>query len=183
MSAAPLDRPGPWTLDDLADVDDELHRYEVVDGSLLVSPPPAPRHQRIAGRLFRQLLEQESDEWEAVYQRYVRVGTDGRQPDLGLLRRAAPEPAHGYGWPPEAFGLVVEVVSPTSQRRDRVHKLAEYADAGIGHYWLVETEPQVEVIAFELVGGTYREAGRLREASGTLPGPVPLHVDIAALGP
>jgi hypothetical protein len=129
VSAAPLDRLGPWRIDDLAEVDDELHRYEVVDGSLVVSPPPTPRHQRIARRLFRQLLEQESSEWEAVYEEYVRLGTDGRQPDLALLRRDAPEPRTTYGRPPEVFGLVVEVVSPTSRRRDRLHKMTEYADA------------------------------------------------------
>ncbi len=183
MSAAPLDRLGPWTLDDLAEVDDEVHRFEVVDGSLVVSPPPTPRHQRIARRLFRQLLVQETAEWEAVYEAYVRLGSDGRQPDLALLRRDAPEPQATYGWPPDAFGLVVEVVSPTSRRRDRLHKMLEYADAEISHYWLVETDPGVEVIAFELVDGAYREAGRLRDRAGLLPGPVRLRVDTRALGP
>jgi Uma2 family endonuclease len=181
VSAAPLDRLGPWTIDDLAEVDDELHRYEVVDGSLVVSPPPTPRHQRIARRLFRQLLEQESAEWEAVYEEYVRLGTDGRQPDLALLRRDAPEPRTTYGRPPEVFGLVVEVVSPTSRRRDRLHKMTEYADAGIPHYWLVETDPDVEVIAFELVEGAYRESGRLVGRAGHLPGPMRLHIDVEAL--
>ena len=181
MSAAPLDRPGPWTLDDLAAVEDELHRYEVVDGSLLVSPPPTRRHQRVARRLFRQLLAQEGEDWEAVYEEYVRLGGDGRQPDVALLRRGAPEPPGTHGWPPEDFGLVVEVVSPTSRRRDRLHKLAEYADAGIAHYWLVETEAEVEVIAFELAGGAYREAGRLRDGAAVLPGPRRLLVDVAAL--
>ena len=183
MSAAPLDRPGPWTLNDLAAVEDELHRYEVVDGSLLVSPPPTRLHQRVARRLFRQLLAQEGEDWEAVYEEYVRLGGDGRQPDVALLRRGAPEPPGTHGWPPEDFGLVVEVVSPTSRRRDRLHKMTEYADAGIRQYWLVETDPVVEVIAFVLVEGAYRESGRLESGVGPLPGPVPLHVDVGALGP
>ncbi|WP_410871945.1 Uma2 family endonuclease [Nocardia sp. A7] len=34
--------------------------------------------------------------------------------------------------------IVVEVVSPWSKRRDRIHKMADYADAGIPHYWIVE---------------------------------------------
>ncbi|MFE1593566.1 Uma2 family endonuclease [Nocardia sp. NPDC058705] len=34
--------------------------------------------------------------------------------------------------------IVVEVVSPCSARRDRIHKMADYADAGIPHYWIVE---------------------------------------------
>lgn len=181
MSTAPLDRLGPWTLDDLLTIDDEVHRFEVVDGSLVVSPPPPAFHQRVGRRLFVQLHEQVPAEWEAVYEEYVRLGTDGRQPDVALLRAGLPAPRRQAGYPPEDFGLVVEVVSPTSRRRDRVHKMVEYAEAGIPYYWLVELEPDVEILAYELVGPGYRETARLRRV-GELPGPVPLRVDVAALG-
>lgn len=181
MSSAPLDHLGPWTVDDLVTIDDEVHRFEVVDGSLLVSPPPPALHQRIGRRLFVQLHHQVMPEWEAVYEEYVRFGTDGRQPDVALLRAGLPASRRRPGYPPEAFGLVVEVVSPTSRRRDRVHKMVEYAEAGIPYYWLVELEPDVEVIALELAGGSYREVARLRQGVGDLPGPVTLRVDMAAL--
>jgi Uma2 family endonuclease len=36
---------------DLALTPDDGHRYEIVDGSLVVSPSPTSGHQRIAGRL------------------------------------------------------------------------------------------------------------------------------------
>ncbi len=188
MSAVPLDpagvlaRLGPWSLDDLVEIDDEVHRFEVVDGSLVVSPPPVAFHQAVGRRLFRQLDRQAPPEWEAVYEEYVRFGTDGRQPDVALLRAGLPASSpRQAGYPPDAFGLVVEVVSPTSRRRDRVHKMVEYAEAGIPYYWLVELEPDVEVIALELAGGSYREVARLRQGVGDLPGPVPLRVDMAAL--
>ena len=187
MSTAPLDRPhlldrlGPWTLDDLLTVDDEVHRFEVVDGSLVVSPPPPAFHQRVGRRLFVQLHEQAPAEWEAVYEEYVRLGTDGRQPDVALLRAGLPAPRRQAGYPAEAYGLVIEVVSPTSRRRDRVHKMLEYAEAGIPFFWLVELEADVEVLAFELAGGVYRQAARLSAGAGDLPGPVPLHVDVDAL--
>jgi hypothetical protein len=38
--------------------------------------------------------------------------------------------------------LVVEVISPESDERDRVVKPFEYARAGIPEFWLVETDPQ-----------------------------------------
>jgi Uma2 family endonuclease len=67
VSTAPLDRLGPWTHDDLLTIDDEVHRFEVVDGSLVVSPPPPAFHQRVARRLFVQLHAQVPAEWQAVY--------------------------------------------------------------------------------------------------------------------
>jgi len=120
-------------------------------------------------------------EWEAVYEEYVRLGTDGRQPDVALLRAGLPAPRRQAGYPPEAFGLVIEVVSPTSRRRDRVHKMVEYAEAGIPYYWLVELEPDVEILAFVLSDGGYREATRLSAGSAELPGPVPLRIDVDRL--
>ena len=42
---------GPWTTADLAGLPDDGQRYEIIDGSLLVSPPPSPLHQLVAGRL------------------------------------------------------------------------------------------------------------------------------------
>ena len=187
MSAAPhhrrgvLDRLGPWTLDDLAEVDDEVHRFEVVDGSLVVSPPPMAFHQAVSRRLFRQLDRQAPPEWEAVYEEYVRLGTDGRQPDVALLRAGLSAPRRRAGYPPQAFGLVVEVVSPTSRVRDRVHKRAEYAAAGIPHYWLVETEPDLLLVAHDLVEGAYRETARVAAGAAGLTAPVPLRVDVDAL--
>ena len=192
MSAAPLDpagvlaRLGPWSLDDLMEIDDEVHRFEVVDGSLVVSPPPMAFHQAVGRRLFRQLDRQAAPEWEAVYEEYVRLarrdgGTDGRQPDVALLRAGLPAPRRRAGYPPEAFGLVVEVVSPTSTRRDRVHKRAEYAEAGIRHHWLVETEPDVLLVAHDLVGSAYVEVARVSSGTVHLAGPVPLQVDVDAL--
>jgi Uma2 family endonuclease len=50
--------------------------------------------------------------------------------------------------------IAAEVLSTWSARRDRVHKMSDYADAGIAHYWLV---------AFDKVGAVtierYARAG------------------------
>ncbi len=36
--------------------------------------------------------------------------------------------------------VVVEIVAPESRRTDNVIKRAEYADAGVPHYWTIDLE-------------------------------------------
>ncbi len=43
---------GPLTVDDLADLPDDGHRYELMDGTLLVTPAPGTAHQLAVGRLY-----------------------------------------------------------------------------------------------------------------------------------
>lgn len=76
--------------------------------------------------------------------------------------------------------LVAEIVSPGSERTDRVTKLAEYAKAGIEDYWIVELDEPVSLKAFELVDDVYKQS-----EGGTgvveLTRPAPLTVDLDAL--
>ena len=66
--------------------------------------------------------------------------------------------------------LIVEILSPSSQRHDRVRKLNLYARAGVEEYWLVTPHPfMVEVLhnregLFSSVGA-YTETGILRSPS------------------
>ena len=48
--------------------------------------------------------------------------------------------------------LVVEIVSAGSVRMDNVIKRGEYADAGIGHYWIIDLDPPVSMLACHLGG-------------------------------
>jgi len=181
MSVQALDRPGPWTFDDLADLPEDGRRYEVVDGALLVSPAPSDFHQAVARRLFRQLDQQAPAEWESVYEVAFRVRTDGRIPDLAVIRAGVPVRPRLPAYAPADFGLLVEVVSPTSTGMDRVLKPAEYAAAGVPYFWRVETEPVLVIIAFEIVDGQYREVTRLASGQAALPGPYPVVIDVDAL--
>jgi Uma2 family endonuclease len=62
--------------------------------------------------------------------------------------------------PPEDIMLAVEVVSPHSGTRDRLHKPGEYAEAGIPHYWRVEIRPGLVVHTYRLgETGPYLETG------------------------
>ena len=180
MSLAPF-HDGPWTFDDLESLPEDGRRYEVVDGALLVSPAPTHWHQAIARRLFRQLDAQSTPEWEVTYEMSFRVRTDGRIPDLAVVRAGIPVAPRLVAYQPADFGLLVEVVSPTSTGMDRVLKPVEYARAGVPFYWRVETEPAVEIVAYELVDGAYVERVTVASGPGDLPGPFASVIDVDAL--
>ena len=166
MSVAMLQHQGPWTFEEWTQLEhDERQRIELVDGALIVSPPPALFHQTVARRLFRQLDAQCPPDLEVVYEVGLRVGEDGRIPDLAVVRRSVPSGRGVPAYEPQHLVLAVEVVSPSSRTTDRLVKPVHYA-AGIPAYWRVETDPAVELVAMELAGAVYREV--LRATEGTV---------------
>jgi Uma2 family endonuclease len=160
---------GNWTLEDLLDLPDDGNRYEVIDGNLIVTPPPMDWHQAVSGLLFEQLRAACSSEWLVLLESYVNYGGDGRQPDLLVGRRSALR-REGFNFTPDVVGLVVEVVSPSSRRTDRLAKPAEYADQGIPLFWRVELDPELVVHPFRLVNGSWVPEPEVRDL-GTVPVP------------
>lgn len=179
MSVAMLDHQGPWTFEEFVQLEGEHgERFELVDGALIVSPPPPVFHQAVARRLFRQLDAQCPDDLEVVYEVALRLGEDGRIPDLSVVRRSAPSGRGVPGYEPQHLVLAVEVVSPSSRTNDRLVKPVRYAEAGIPVYWRVETDPVVELVAMALEGSAYREVLRAREGVVDLPGGWRIDLDV-----
>jgi Uma2 family endonuclease len=63
---------------------------------------------------------------------------------------------------------------------DRIHKLGEYAEAGIPHYWLIDLKQPATLTAYNLVDGRYEVATKATE-SVTLTEPATLTVDVSRL--
>lgn len=164
MSRVVPQHEGPWRFEELADLPDDGRRYEVVDGALLVTPPPGHLHQAVAAELLVQLARQQTPQWRVVHEWALPLGTDGRVPDLAVVRRDAPIRGKGpYPVGPQQVGLVVEVVSPSSRKTDRFAKPGEYAEAGLPLFWRVETEPEVVLHAMRLADGAYVVTDVLRD--------------------
>ena len=143
-----------WTTETLPDAD---FHYELVDGALLVTPPPQFGHVVIASELSHLLAGLVEPGWGAATDPGVYFDLRNyREPDVVVYRRSAI--AKGRLEPGDVL-LAVEVMSPSSIATDRIAKPAQYAAAGIAHYWRIEQDPLV-LIAHEVVGGVYRETGR-----------------------
>jgi Uma2 family endonuclease len=163
--------------------EDTTHLLELVEGVLIVAPRPAFVHQRVMARLATELDRQLPAELAASPD--VEVVVDAwfpptvRVPDVVVVPTAVADrnPARV-----EAADVVlaVEIVSPGTGRTDRVTKLKEYADAGIGHYWIIDLDPPVSLTGYLLVDGSYEV---MIESAGVaeVRSPAPLRIDLDML--
>ena len=139
MSAQPS-ALGSWRLDDLVALPDDGNRYEIIEGQIVVSPPPAPGHQRLLGELEPLLRARLDSGWTTIAGAGLRVPSHLQVqetfviPDLMVVRDVTPETY----FEPSDVDLVVEVVSPGSVRRDRWYKRGLYAEMGVAEYLIVE---------------------------------------------
>jgi Uma2 family endonuclease len=130
----------PYTVDDLFEMPDDGNRYEVLGGSLVVSPSPAPIHQLAADALCRLLWAARPPGIVPVTTVTVRMpNDDGPIPDITVT--SADFKLYRRELPCELVHTVVEVASPSNALVDRALKPQMYADAGIPCYWRVELNP------------------------------------------
>ena len=145
----------PLTEDDLATMPDDGHRYELIDGVLIVSPSPALNHQRCVKSLVILLdgvcpAEQEvlPGPFDVRFSRMTVV-----IPDVLVARRSDLTPARLETAPL----LVVEVRSPSTRLFDLGPKRMVYEAGGVPAYWQIDPEgPNLTVL--HLDEGRYTEA-------------------------
>jgi Uma2 family endonuclease len=138
----PLVRPAlgdVWTIEDLRRLPHDGTRYELIDGSLLVSPAPAKPHFRAVNRLVTLLRAHAPA--HLVVGENAGIAMSGRRtyriPDISVLHVGALD-GDGQGFDPGDVVLAVEVVSPDSAGDDLVMKRYQYGKEGIPHYWIVD---------------------------------------------
>jgi Uma2 family endonuclease len=170
--------------------EDDQHRWELVEGSLVMSPTPTPQHMVALGGLYAALAAQLPPELrvpdvdlDLVLAAERSPGTV-RRPDLVVVTKAEYQrvTAHGGLLRASDTMLVVEVISPGSRRTDDIFKRDDYADAGIPHYWIVDVDDPVSLTACRRVDEFgYQDAG---EVTGVLEvtEPFAARIDLDSLG-
>ena len=129
------------TYQDYLDLPESDERYELIDGELYMTPPPIPEHQGFLGELHVTLHTfVRENRLGRVY--FAPIGVvlsddDVFQPDmifisnerLNIIKR---------GFVQGAPDLAVEVLSPSTARRDRILKRERYARFGVREYWIAD---------------------------------------------
>ena len=118
-------------------------RYQLIDGELILAPSPTSRHQFVSVRLTVALFKfVEQHRAGVVLQAPLDVilaEHEVFQPDILFVsndRREIMTPANIQGAP----DLVVEILSPSTRRNDRGHKLDVYSRYGVREYWIVDPD-------------------------------------------
>jgi len=138
--------------------EEQGYRFEILDGELVRDPSPIVIHQRVSRRLQRMLEDYVAtvDPAGEVFDAPLDVTLGDYtvvQPDVfymaseqeQLILRAR------IDGPPK---LVVEVMSPSTSRKDRLRKRHIYQQAGVQHFWLVNPEER-SLECFSLREGIY----------------------------
>jgi Uma2 family endonuclease len=142
----------------------------VIDGELYMSTAPDLDHQRPSGALLAliwpHVREHDLGEVFVAPVGLILDEENGLQPDLVYVSRArsAILTRRGIRGTPD---LVAEVLSPSTEARDRGVKMRRYASGGVRHYWLIAPDSRtleayrLGAAGYELIG-TYGPADTFR---------------------
>lgn len=131
----------------------EDERVELINGTPYLQTAPSRIHQEILSELHRQIANFLVDKHCKVYPAPFHVvlhleeengNEDDRknvvEPDLTIVCDQAKLDDRGCKGNPD---MIIEIVSPSTARRDKFEKFNLYEQAGIKEYWIIEPEEKI----------------------------------------
>lgn len=164
-------KPSPkLTFEEYIELPYDGRRIELVNGELIELTPPREPHHRIQEFLYDALRDYAREQglpWRsAITGRGVQISeknsyipdvvmaTESRFDDLIPTEEASIFP---LGSPPL---LVIEVISPSTKKKDTEEKLEGYAIAGVSEYWVINPLPRKQTVSvYALEGDRYTLKG------------------------
>lgn len=125
----------------------EDRRVELIDGVFYDMSSPTFVHQRITGELYWQITNFiRGNKGNCVVMASpidVRLDCDDKtvvQPDVVIVCDKNKIRRWGIMGAPD---FVIEVLSPSTGRKDRHKKLAKYLNAGVREYWMIDPDRKI----------------------------------------
>ena len=140
---------GEYTLKDYLALPED-RRVELIDGVFYDMAVPTTIHQGIGGFIHKQLLdfalERKGPCLPFMSPVDVQLDEDDKtvvQPDVLIIcDRSKLQNGRVFGAP----DFLVEVLSPSTRKKDMRLKLYKYANAGVREYWIVDPEKKTVVV-------------------------------------
>lgn len=137
-----------FTYADLENFPDDNLRREIINGELIVTPSPVPRHQMAVVNLVVSLAAHQKEHGGQVFPAPMDLyfaDDNVVEPDVFFIRADHLEQVEKK-FIRHAPDLVIEISSPSTRRLELVRKRDLYADFGVPEYWYVDIEvDRVEV--------------------------------------
>ncbi|MDM8519983.1 Uma2 family endonuclease [Anaerolineales bacterium HSG6] len=151
-------QPKIWQYEDYLKLPDDGKRYEIIEGVLYVANAPNINHQFAVFEISRQignhvLPNKLGYVLTAPFEVHLSQTSRPVQPDV-LFIGVEHWPSSNIQYFEGAPSLVVEVLSPSSLRLDRVIKFNAYEKAGVAEYWIVNPKTR-SIEVYTLSGGEY----------------------------
>lgn len=150
ISDQPWPEQGQWTYDDYLRLPDDGRRYEIIGGVLYMANAPSYDHQyaslKIASKLDQFATSQQLGiVLAAPFEVHLPGIAKPVQPDV-LFIRADRQPKADIQLFTGAPDLIVEVLSPSSLRRDQHIKFGAYEQAGVREYWIADPKTRSVIV-------------------------------------
>ena len=149
-------KQGEYTIEDRNALPED-HPSELIDGVIYNMASPALRHQSISGAIYRQLWNYVDAHGgnclPFIAPTDVRLDRDERTmvvPDVFVICQPDDDRIDNDKYINGAPDLIIEVLSPSTRRKDMFTKLHKYEAAGVREYWIVD--PKKEKVIVYLFG-------------------------------
>jgi len=161
------------TYDDLYGIPENM-TGEIINGELVVTPRPSRIHTSTASSLGYKLGPPYQfgegggpGGWVIIIEPEIALGEDILVPDLAGWRQERYPGEEPHNWISVAPDWICEVLSPATQRRDKMEKMPIYAMHGVAYFWLIDPLAKtLDVFRLEtgkwVVVGLYVEDARIR---------------------
>ncbi len=132
------------TADEYERTEDDGFRYEVIDGVVVMAPSASSGHQDVIGEIERQLRNFLDDHpiGRVFHDMDVKFDTNLLyRPDLHFVSmKRLPKRTPRIHVVPD---MILEVLSPSTQRRDLTTKRNDYERYGVTEYWLLDLRKEM----------------------------------------
>ncbi|MEV4109464.1 Uma2 family endonuclease [Nonomuraea sp. NPDC049695] len=160
--------PQGFVAEDLDHLPDSPAHTELIDGSLVFVSPQASFHALMVDLLVGALRQATPKDFRVRRDMSVILGPRQRpEPDVMVIKAEAVRDGDETSYEARDVVLVIEVVCPASEVRDRHRKPQLYAKAAIQHLWRIEKnagKPVVYVYELDPAANTYVTTGIHRDA-------------------